>query len=180
MNKSTKGALAAAAAAVLLLGGAGTLAYWTADGSITGAEITSGHLTLDASACEGTSGWSLEGDTFDTSTDTLIPGDTLTKSCNIVVDVEGTHFTQVDIEATTPTGTLAAPWDELTVGATVNGSATGGDDIAVNQGTNNIPVVITVTWPYGSAADNDLNGDLSTTLSSITVTAVQDHQDDAN
>ena len=179
MNKSTKGALAAAAAGVLLLGGAGTLAYWTAQDDVPGTTITSGHLTLDASACDGTTGWELEGDPFDPSTGTLIPGDELTKECNAVVDVSGTHFTQVDIDATTP-GNIAAPWDELTVGATVAGSSTGGDNVAVNQGPNNIPVVITVTWPYGAAADNDLNGDLSTALGDITITAVQNHKADAN
>jgi len=178
MKKSTKGAVAAGAAAVLLLGGAGTLAYWTADDTVTGTTITSGHLTLDATACQGTTGWELEGDAFDTSADTLIPGDTLTKECDLVVDVKGTHLTQVDIDATTP-GNVAAPWDELTVGATVAGSTTGADNVAVTEGANNIPVVITVTWPYGTE-DNDLNGDLSTALGDITVTAVQDHQADAN
>jgi alternate signal-mediated exported protein len=180
MNRSTKGAIAAAAAAVLLLGGAGSLAYWTADGSVAGGDITSGHLTADSTACQGSTGWELEGDAFDTATDTLIPGDTLTKECDIVVDVEGTHFTQVDIEATTPATFGSANWDdELTVGATVSGSATGGDNVAVTQGSNNVPVVVTVTWPYGSE-DNDLNGDFSTTLDDIVVTVVQDHKADAN
>ena len=36
MNKTTKGALAGGAAAVLLMGGVGTLAYWTADEDVTG------------------------------------------------------------------------------------------------------------------------------------------------
>ncbi len=39
MKKSTKGALAAAAAGSLLLGGAGSLAYWTDAESITGTSI---------------------------------------------------------------------------------------------------------------------------------------------
>ncbi len=183
MKKTTKGALAAAAAAVLLLGGAGTLAYWTAEGTIDGGDITAGHLTIDGSDCAaGTAEWTLEGDAFDPATDTLIPGDTLTMNCDVVVDVEGTHFTQVDIAATTPAGSLAAPWDELTVAATVNGSATGGDNFSVNQGSNSIPVEVTVTWPYGTVADNDLNvdGDLATTLGDIEITVTQDHEADAN
>ncbi len=48
MNRSTKGAIAAAAAAVLLLGGAGSLAYWSADGEVGGDTITSGSFTLTA------------------------------------------------------------------------------------------------------------------------------------
>ena len=189
MKKSTKGAIAAASAGVLLLGGAGTLAYWTDSGTVTGTTITSGHLTLDATACQGPTGWDLEGDAFDTSTDTLIPGDTLTKTCDVDVDVEGTHFTQVDIDAVTPTTFGDPAWDdELTVSATVSGNATGADNVPVSQGSNSIPVVITVTWPYGGPvsvpadtdADNDLNGDLSVLLGDITVIAVQDHEADAN
>ncbi|HWV27089.1 MAG TPA: alternate-type signal peptide domain-containing protein [Aeromicrobium sp.] len=175
MKKSTKGALAAAGAGVLLLGGAGTLAYWTDDATISGTTITSGHLTVDASDCDATNAvWTLEGDAFDPATDALIPGDTLTMNCDVDVDVEGTHFATVDIAATTPSGALAAPWDELTVGATVDGSATGGTDRAVNQGSNTIPVVITVAWPYG-VEDNDLNGDLSTALDDIEITVTQNH-----
>lgn len=78
MRKSTKGALAAVAAGALLLGGAGTLAYWTDEATIAGTDITTGHLTVDATDCEaGTLVWTLEGDAFDPTTDTLIPGDTL-------------------------------------------------------------------------------------------------------
>jgi len=176
MKKTTKGAFAAGTAAVLLMGGAGTLAYWTDNDTVGGATITSGHLTLDASACQGNTGWQLDGGTaFDPSADTLIPGDTLTKTCNAVVNVKGTHFATVDIQATGPNGALAAPWDELTVAATVSGSPTGANGVAVNQGANNVPVSITVTWPYGSVADNDLNGDLSKVLQDIVITAVQKH-----
>lgn len=192
MKKSTKGALAAAAAGVLLLGGAGTLAYWTDSDTATGTDITTGHLSVDASDCAGTTGWELDGNVaFDPSTDFLVPGDTLTKDCNVVVDVAGTHLTQVDVLATTPTS-QTAPWDELTIGATVAGSSTGDNNVAVTpNSTNNIPVTITVTWPYGNggvasqpdpttADDNDLNGDLSTTLGDIVVTVVQDHAADDN
>lgn len=179
MKKSTKGALAAGTAAVLMLGGAGTLAYWTGEASITGTQITTGHLSVNADDCNATNAvWTLEGDDFDPATDTLVPGDTLTMNCDIDVDVEGTHFTQVDIDATTPSGALPAPWDEVTVAATVDGSATGADNVPVTQGSNLLPVEVTVSWPYGVAADDDLNGDMSTTLDAISVTVTQDHQDD--
>ena len=51
MKKSTKGALAAGGAAVLLLGGAGSLAYWTASGSVPGGSLTSGSMTLSSVTC---------------------------------------------------------------------------------------------------------------------------------
>ena len=50
MKKSTKGAVAAAAAGVLLLGGAGSLAYWTADGAADGGSITAGGIATPADA----------------------------------------------------------------------------------------------------------------------------------
>ncbi len=53
MKKATKGAIAAAGAGVLLLGGAGTLAYWTADGAAAGSDITAGDLDLTAGTCSG-------------------------------------------------------------------------------------------------------------------------------
>jgi predicted ribosomally synthesized peptide with SipW-like signal peptide len=46
MRKSTKGALAAGTAAVLLTGGAGSLAYWTATDTTKGAVIGAGQLGL--------------------------------------------------------------------------------------------------------------------------------------
>ena len=39
MKKSTKGALAAGSAAFLLVGGAGSLAYWTDNGDVTGTTL---------------------------------------------------------------------------------------------------------------------------------------------
>ncbi len=178
MKKTTKGAIAAGGAAVLLMGGAGTLAYWNATDTVAGTSISSGHLTLDATACKGTTGWKLDGNVaFDPTTDKLVPGDTLTKTCDVTVDVQGTHLKKVDIAATTPAGALSAPWDELSVVATVSGSPTGQSGLAVNQGPNTVPVSIAVTWGYGSAADNDLNKvpSLSKTLGDIGITVTQLH-----
>ena len=46
MNKTAKGALAASAAAVLLAGGAGTLAFWTDSANVNGGSITAGTLGI--------------------------------------------------------------------------------------------------------------------------------------
>lgn len=178
MRKEVKASLALGAAGALLVGGAGTLAFWTDEATLDGETLTSGELAVDASDCDAAAaGWTLEGDAFDPATDRLIPGDTLTMNCNVAIEVSGTHLTQVDIDAVTPTGALAAPWDEVSVAATVGGAADGAEDVTVYQGTNLIPVVVTVTWPYGTAVDNDLNAGLTTTLGDIEVTVTQDHQD---
>ena len=59
MKKSTKGAVAVAAAAVLLTGGAGTLAYWSDSVDLPGGSISSGSLSLGTPDCG--SGWTLDG-----------------------------------------------------------------------------------------------------------------------
>lgn len=46
MKKSRRGALVAAAGILLLLGGAGTLAFWTDSRPITGGPGNSGHLRI--------------------------------------------------------------------------------------------------------------------------------------
>ena len=92
MNKTTKGALAAGAAGVLLLGGVGTLAFWTDTETATGTGINSGHLKLTLPDCG--EGWLLDGETttFVPATDLLVPGDTLTKVCDYTVDAAGDHL----------------------------------------------------------------------------------------
>jgi alternate signal-mediated exported protein len=52
MNKATKGAMAAGAAALLLLGGAGSLALWSDEETVVGGDINTG--TLDITAEPGT------------------------------------------------------------------------------------------------------------------------------
>ena len=56
MNKTVKGAFAAGTAAFLLVGGAGSLAYWNDTANVAGSTINSGTLTLDSSSC-GTAAW---------------------------------------------------------------------------------------------------------------------------
>ena len=64
MKKSTKGAFAAAAAGSLLLGGAGSLAYWTDASTVDGKAITSGHLQLNPITATCDDSWQLDGEAF--------------------------------------------------------------------------------------------------------------------
>ncbi|MBO3665104.1 alternate-type signal peptide domain-containing protein [Microbacterium stercoris] len=92
MNKSTKGALAITAAAVLLLGGGGTLAYWTATAEVEGGAITHGTLGLTAGACDAT--WfHADGGTVSTDAAALVvPGDQVGKTCTFTIDATGDHL----------------------------------------------------------------------------------------
>jgi len=173
-NKSTKGALAATAAGVLLLGGAGSLAYWTSTQTVDGSDVSTGHLKLTAPSCGV--GWVLDGGaTY--ADQLLVPGDTLTKVCSFTVDASGEHLT-ADLDTTAPSVTGdQALLDELDVSATytLNGSPATATDLVVAD-DDAIVATIVVTWDYGTE-DNDSNvvDGLSAALDTITVTATQHH-----
>ncbi len=178
MKKSTKGALAAAAAGVLLLGGAGTLAFWTDTESTPGVTINTGHLDLTDLDC-GT-GWALDGgDPY--STQLLVPGDTLTKTCTAELDIAGAHFTEADFAVTVPSdltgnAALLAELDSPDIDVTLNGNAqASATNVAVTDG-DDVEVAITITWPYG-AEDNDANvvGGVSATLDQVEIKVTQNH-----
>ena len=88
MKKSTKGAIAGATAALLLMGGLGTSAAWQGGSAIEGTNIETGELQLEKLDCTG---WlfgvlnKVEGTLKNPETllDTsrLVPGDALTRSC---------------------------------------------------------------------------------------------------
>jgi alternate signal-mediated exported protein len=182
MKKSTKGALAAAAAGTLLLGGAGSLAFWNDATNVSGTSITSGHLKLTNSTC-ATADWILDegaGAPHEAtySTQLLVPGDKLTKTCTIDVDAAGDHLAatfSADDTSTNPASN--ALLDELNVDATyaVNAGAPGDGQsaVAIADG-DTITVKLSVSWPYGTL-DNDSNVStgLTAALNDISVTATQ-------
>lgn len=94
MKKSTKGLIAAGAAGVLLLGGAGTLAFWTDDATVDGGELASGSIALTATDCS-TAAWKHLED--DADADLLVPGDSVYKECTVTLVMEGDHIA-ADVE----------------------------------------------------------------------------------
>lgn len=187
MKKTTKGALAALAGGTLLFGGAGSLAYWTGDSTVTGDSIESGTLDLSAPDCSvavGTHDWQLDttNAAFNPASDTVVPGDTLTKVCDMTLNLVGSH-----VGATLDVGSVTANWnagsdaaltDEITPSAAflVDGLAYAPITTA---GTYVIRATITLTFPYG-VEDNGSNSPLAgpalaAILDDITVTATQTH-----
>lgn len=180
MKKSTKGALATAAAGTLLLGGAGSLAFWNSTTNVSGTSISTGHLKLVDSTCESAD-WILDEGTAQEAvygSQLLVPGDKLTKTCTVDVDAAGDHLAatfKADATSTTPASNTLL--DELQIGATyaVNGGTPGDGQSAVDVADNDvITVKLSVAWPYGTL-DNDSNvsGGLTAALNDITVTATQ-------
>jgi alternate signal-mediated exported protein len=112
MKKSTKGALAASAAGVLLLGGAGSLAFWSATDTVSGIGVTAGELKLSAANCTG---WKFDGSettpnkAYVPATDKIVPGDVLTQSCDYTITAKGEHLRAT---ITTASGASSGPLND--------------------------------------------------------------------
>lgn len=89
MNKLVKGAIATGVGVVLLMGGAGTLAYWNASANTSAATITAGNLT----ATSGTAGvWKSGTTTINPATFRTVPGDVLTYTQDVTLDASGDNL----------------------------------------------------------------------------------------
>ena len=179
MKKSTKGLLAAGTAAVLLTGGAGTLAYWTADTAVNAGTLSSGTITLGAVTCGG---WKhTENDATVTK---IVPGDTVYNDCPTTLTLVGDHIgaTLAIDPASFGSSTLAT---SLTPTVALRNTATGAPIAAVtSQGTTNVTARVSVTVPYGGPVSTPdprtgaSNGskDGTAVLNSMNLIAVQTHQ----
>jgi len=174
MKKSTKGALAAGTAAVLLLGGAGTLAYWNDSETVTGTTIGSGRLDLQVVSCDD---WQLDG-TGGTGGDLgsreIVPGDSLTKTCTYTLTAEGDHLeATLDVSTPTWTGDLA---DDVTTGATFTvgvDPVTPGTPYVFEDGSpQTVTAAFTVDFPFGTGVDNT-SQNVTAALADVTLTVTQ-------
>lgn len=158
MNKLVKGAVAGAAGIALLMGGAGTLAYWNSSADIADTTITSGRLVLAAS-----------NGTWSGSPTRIVPGATITYTSNVTITAEGTNlYSTFALDQSTITGdaTLIAN----TTKVVSLGTVTGGTLVASGSTPNTynvtqttvgtpitVPVTVTVTFPTtvsGTTAQN--------------------------
>ena len=102
MNKLTKSAIAGAAGIALLLGGAGSLAYWNDSAAVGSATIDSGTLAID-----------LDGSPATVYTGTaspvvlIVPGDSVTITQGVTIDASGDHLSAtLTVDQTALTGDL--------------------------------------------------------------------------
>ncbi|MCW2798874.1 MAG: alternate-type signal peptide protein [Aeromicrobium sp.] len=177
MNRSLKGAAAAGAAAVLLLGGAGSLAYWQATQDAGTADIKSGNITLsppDCTTAVGSHGWQLDnGDAYVPGTTKIVPGDSISKVCDMTLVLTGEHIgadLTFGTAGLTPDSTTLA--DELAAGVvfTVDGAAYAP---ITDPGTHDVRATITVDFDGPGATNLSENGDVH--LNAINVVADQTH-----
>ncbi|GAA1424527.1 alternate-type signal peptide domain-containing protein [Agrococcus citreus] len=128
MNKFVKGSVAAGAGMVLLLGGAGSLAYWNTSTDLGASAIKAG--TLDITAAAGT--WS------STITE-WVPGDASTYSTTLTLTAEGDNIE----------GTIVLDSDSIVVSP----AAAGEFSFVLNQGAPaTVTAVAGATGPVGVVA----------------------------
>lgn len=175
MNKLTKGAVAAAAAIALMLGGAGTFATWNASSAAAGGNITAGSLSI-AGASAGT--WSDTTGTIDLASYRIAPGDVLTFTQDFDVTAVG-HSLPATLSLTDGSITAATTGAADIALATALGNsadltatglaADGTGGYVVPAGTTSVSVTVTITFP--TTADNaSQNGQVSLSGMSVTLT----------
>lgn len=155
MKKSTKGALAASASAVLLLGGAGSLAYWNATGDVGGGTITAGELRLTESTAPA---WTLNGaPVADIAAVRVVPGDTLRFTGAWTIAASGDNL-QADVDLTGIEG-QGGLTDDVTItdAYTVGGAPLSGSITDENDG-DVLAASVVVDFPFGSTVDNGSQG----------------------
>lgn len=161
MNKLVKGGLAAAAGIALLMGGAGSLAYWNSSSTAASGAIQTGHLKLTAGTV---SGWSKAH---------LVPGDTDTYTQHFTLDMLGDDIkVSLATSVASPTGTLPAGVT-VTTAYTVDGQSWDGStkEFANAATAATHDVVVTVSVAFASSATGSM--DAGYTPGAVTVTATQ-------
>lgn len=173
MKKSTKALIAGGIGVALLVGGAGTVAFWTDEADGGDGVITAGTLDLGTPAGGG---WEIShaGDgsgtatapvAFNPESDQIVPGDILTYTQNIPVTLEGENIAAefdgvIDVAAASGDANDTALADALEtddLAATGVTGATG--DLALDgekltgEGTGSVEVTTTVKFPWGAEGD---------------------------
>lgn len=180
MKKTTKATIAAAAAGILLVTGAGTVALWQQSETVNAGTVDTGHLKLTV---DDNGVWSDISDggagvPFNPDTDQIVPGDVVAYTQTVRIDAEGKN-----IQGALSVGTLQAIpeplQDEITLGLDIDATADGltkdGNVISfAEQGIYQVPVTITVTFPEGTTASTpDDTMDQPLDLNALTLTLDQ-------
>ena len=155
MNKATKGAIAAGAAGILLLGGAGSFALWEESKTLDAGGVSTGALTLAlgpgvwADATAGSAGTIADIQDF-----AMVPGDTVTYTTAVTVTATGDNLQgELKLDDSALAATVdGAPVDYVDVtmdsdAESVTGLDVVGDEITFDAaGTYTINVVVTVVF----------------------------------
>ncbi|MGB3708275.1 alternate-type signal peptide domain-containing protein [Gordonia sp. (in: high G+C Gram-positive bacteria)] len=166
MNKATKGALAAAAAAAILAGGAGTMAAWNGSSELGSGTVTAGALNIEQVDGTGTWHWkTADGAAFDPETQKLVPGDTVVYVGTYRITAVGTNLTATltpsvagitgDLAASLATAPIAPASNQIT---------------ASDNGTNK---VIGTAITFNADTDGQVGQGKSASLAGATINLTQ-------
>lgn len=173
MKKSTKALIAGGIGVALLVGGASTVSFWTDEAEGGDGVISSG--TLDLGTPVG-GGWEIShagdgnGDAtapveFDPAEDQIVPGDILTYTQSIPVNLEGENIKaefngNLDVTPSSAADADAALAEAITaqdLAASGLTDATGGltldGETLTGEGDGTVQVTTTVTFPWGAEGD---------------------------
>jgi alternate signal-mediated exported protein len=184
MKKLSKGVLASAAAGSLLLGGAGSLAYWTASDTVNGGSFASGSLKLVAVGCDTNWKYAPGKTGAGNTVNLIVPGDVITKNCTFTVTGTGDHLSAkitspatVNVSAPGTTTWSATDATTYAIGGTNARTLVDGDNITSADNGQTLTATFTVTIPYGDATTTNANDtQLSTaSLDQLTVSLTQNN-----
>jgi alternate signal-mediated exported protein len=134
--------------------------------------VSSGRLELGTPDCGA--GWTLDGGTPYT-TQQIVPGDTLTKTCTIDLVATGSHL-GADLSIGAPTWAAAngltaelAPTATFEVNGATTTHITSADDIGAGE------IVATLQVVFDGPAATNASQNLSAVLQALAITATQTH-----
>ncbi|MCR8898853.1 alternate-type signal peptide domain-containing protein [Gordonia sp. GONU] len=170
MNRKTKGALAAGAGAVLLLGGVGSYALWSDTDTTAPGQITTGNLDL---ACGTTGTWTdvsttmNGGTTINPASDFMVPGDVWEYTNTCTVTATGKNMkAQLNV-----TGIDAGPSSNFTVVTEVDGGQPN-TPFDVNNGQA-YDITVTVTFDEGTPGQVDTNTSVNVAAMAVSLNQVR-------
>jgi alternate signal-mediated exported protein len=147
MNKATKGAIAAGAAGILLLGGAGTFALWEDTGNISAGTVSTGELKLTL----GTGTWTetaTPGTPISISNFDIVPGDSLTYTTTVTATATGDNLTgELKIDENS-FDTAFGPLTSNYVTATVANTAADEPGLVIDDADPNVMTFVDSATPY--------------------------------
>lgn len=167
MKKTTKGALSAAAAGTLLLGGAGSFAFWTSSATVDGGSIASGKMYLTSVTCA--SDWS-HAEGAGGAVTLIVPGDTITKHCTGNLHLEGDH---IGATVTLDPATLSSLNGSLGSEVTAQAVMTEPGPTVTGAGDHAVAIDINVQFP--DSVTSTSSQDSTAALNVLTLKATQTH-----
>lgn len=169
MKKSTKGALAATGAAALLIGGVGSLAYWSTSQGVAGGTFSTGSLNMTLVSCSSGSAWLYTTPSASPVT-SVVPGDQIYKDCTYKIQATGDHIAavlsapaSVSITASPSGGGTPSTWvasagaTYTLVGPSVTATPTGNPTLDGSANGATLTAHVLVTIPFGDPSATNAN-----------------------